>query len=444
MFFTSGPITTSVIFLVIVLQIMLFRSRWGLRTRAVGEHPRAADTVGIDVIRVRYRNVILGGIFAGLAGAWLTLEFNASFQNGMTANRGFIALAAVIFGRWTPIGAFGGALLFMVWEALGIAIRSNPPPGDLGVFLSGIQASYPSLYNNFFGVAALPVDARSCWPASSGAASRRPLSDARTSRRGRADGGRSRRREHATSWTCTRDAARSPCSTTRASKASCARRDGSRSSAPRRTRDGRRSRVFRYLVHQGFDCVPVNPNERAVMGVPSFRDTGGGQRRDRPVRHRRRLPPLRAVRAPRARGRGEPRRVSLAAARCRELGGRADRGGGGPDRRHGSLHRDRMAADRRPGLGRRRSRSRRDVRTESSAKATSTLVAWIRSSCAVVSPPSATSCRSSSDEPGADRDRVVVAQDHRAAGGEEGVQRVVRAGTGRHPCTRWRWGRPRT
>jgi simple sugar transport system permease protein len=154
MFLTSGPITTSVIILVVILQILLFRSRWGLRTRAVGEHPRAADTVGIDVIRVRYRNVILGGVFAGLAGAWLTLEFNASFQNGMTANRGFIALAAVIFGRWTPIGAFGGALLFMVSEALGIAIRSNPPPGDLGVFLSGIQASYPSIYNNFFG--ALP------------------------------------------------------------------------------------------------------------------------------------------------------------------------------------------------------------------------------------------------------------------------------------------------
>jgi general nucleoside transport system permease protein len=154
MFLSSGPITTSVIIFVVVLQIMLFRSRWGLRTRAVGEHPRAADTVGIDVIRVRYRNVILGGVFAGLAGAWLTLEFNASFQNGMSANRGFIALAAVIFGRWTPIGAFGGALLFMVSEALGIAIRSNPPPGDLGIFLSGIQSSYPSLYNNFFG--ALP------------------------------------------------------------------------------------------------------------------------------------------------------------------------------------------------------------------------------------------------------------------------------------------------
>jgi simple sugar transport system permease protein len=151
MFLSSGPITMSVIVFVVILQILLFRSRWGLRTRAVGEHPRAADTVGINVFWVRYRNVVLGGIFAGLAGAWLTLEYNASFQNGMTANRGFIALAAVIFGRWTPIGAFGGALLFMFSEALGIAIRSNPPPGDLGVFLSGIQSTYPSLYNNFFG-----------------------------------------------------------------------------------------------------------------------------------------------------------------------------------------------------------------------------------------------------------------------------------------------------
>lgn len=150
MFLEVGPISMSVIVLVIGLQIMLFRSRWGLRTRAVGEHPRAADTVGINVIAVRYRNVVLGGVFAGLAGAWLTLEQTASFQNGMTANRGFIALAAVIFGRWTPLGAFGGALLFMASEALGVAIRSNPPTGDLGVFLGGIQTSFPSLYNNVF------------------------------------------------------------------------------------------------------------------------------------------------------------------------------------------------------------------------------------------------------------------------------------------------------
>ena len=151
MFLSVGPIAMSVIMFIIVSQVLLFRSRWGLRTRAVGEHPKAADTVGINVIRLRYQNVLLGGVFAGLAGAYLTLEATGSFQNGMTAGRGFIALAAMIFGRWTPLGAFGGALLFMGSQALGVAIRLAPPPGDLGTFLSGIQHAYPSLYNNFFG-----------------------------------------------------------------------------------------------------------------------------------------------------------------------------------------------------------------------------------------------------------------------------------------------------
>jgi simple sugar transport system permease protein len=138
------------IVLVIIIQILLFRSRWGLRTRAVGEHPKAADTVGINVIRLRYRNVLMGGVFAGLAGAYLTLEATGSFQNNMTAGRGFIALAAMIFGRWTPLGAFGGSLLFMGSQAIGVAIRLAPPAGDLGTFLGGIQQAYPSIYNNFF------------------------------------------------------------------------------------------------------------------------------------------------------------------------------------------------------------------------------------------------------------------------------------------------------
>jgi general nucleoside transport system permease protein len=150
MFTAVGPIVMSTLVFVIIVQIMLFRSRWGLRTRAVGEHPKAADTVGINVIQLRYRNVLMGGIFAGLAGAYLTLEATGSFQNNMTAGRGFIALAAMIFGRWTPLGAFGGALLFMGSQAIGVAIRLAPPAGDLGTFLGGIQQAYPSIYNNFF------------------------------------------------------------------------------------------------------------------------------------------------------------------------------------------------------------------------------------------------------------------------------------------------------
>jgi simple sugar transport system permease protein len=150
MFTAVGPIAMSVIIFVVVVQILLFRSRWGLRTRAVGEHPKAVDTVGINVIRLRYRNVLMGGVFAGLAGAYLTLEATGSFQNNMTAGRGFIALAAMIFGRWTPLGAFGGALLFMGSQAIGVAIRLAPPAGELGNFLAGIQQAYPSIYNNFF------------------------------------------------------------------------------------------------------------------------------------------------------------------------------------------------------------------------------------------------------------------------------------------------------
>jgi simple sugar transport system permease protein len=154
MFLAQGPITMSVIVIVVILQVLLFRSRWGLRTRAVGEHPKAADTVGINVIRLRYRNVLLAGIFAGLAGGYLTLEATGSFQNGMTAGRGFIALAAVIFGRWNPVGAFAAALLFGASDALGVAFRSNPPTGNLGDILLQVQTAYPSIYNNAFS--ALP------------------------------------------------------------------------------------------------------------------------------------------------------------------------------------------------------------------------------------------------------------------------------------------------
>lgn len=138
--FNQGPIAMSMILLVIVLHILLFRSRWGLRTRAVGEHPKAADTVGIDVYRTRYKNVILGGAFAGLGGAYLSLEQFNSFQDNMTGGVGFIGLAALIFGRYTPIGALGGALLFGAAQTMQIAARlpSSRPTGALGELVAQV------------------------------------------------------------------------------------------------------------------------------------------------------------------------------------------------------------------------------------------------------------------------------------------------------------------
>jgi Uncharacterized ABC-type transport system, permease component len=138
----QGPIVMSLIVIVIVFQVMLFRSRWGLRTRAVGEHPKAADTVGIDVVRVRYRNVLIGGLLAGLGGAYLSMEATNSFQQGMTAGRGFIGLAAMIVGRWTPLGAFGAALLFSSTTAIGQSINIFPPTGQLGDILGQLPGQF--------------------------------------------------------------------------------------------------------------------------------------------------------------------------------------------------------------------------------------------------------------------------------------------------------------
>ena len=97
---------------VAVLSAMLFRSRWGLRLRACGEHPKAADTVGINVMRTRVANLALAGALAGLGGAFFTVGSGLSFDNDMTAGNGYIALAAMILGAWRPLGSLGAALLF--------------------------------------------------------------------------------------------------------------------------------------------------------------------------------------------------------------------------------------------------------------------------------------------------------------------------------------------
>jgi len=159
------------ILFVIVLHILLFRSRWGLRTRAVGEHPKAADTVGIDVYRTRYRSVILGGIFAGLAGAYLTLESQNAFQDNMTGGVGFIALAAVIFGRWTPVGAYFAALLFGAVQSMQLALRipSNAPTGELGELVSQIPPQIFGMLPYIFTIVVLAgVVGRAIPPAADG------------------------------------------------------------------------------------------------------------------------------------------------------------------------------------------------------------------------------------------------------------------------------------
>ena len=102
---------------VAVLQVMVFRSRWGLRMRAVGEHPKAADTVGIKVNPTRVRNTVLGGAVAGLGGAAL-MAAGLAFTKELTSGKGYIALAAMILGRWSPKGAFAAALLFGFADSL--------------------------------------------------------------------------------------------------------------------------------------------------------------------------------------------------------------------------------------------------------------------------------------------------------------------------------------
>jgi simple sugar transport system permease protein len=131
-FFEQNVLVYFLFLLLVGIHVILWHTVWGLRTRAVGEHPRAADTLGIDVFRNRYINVTAGGMVAGLAGAFLILGSVGRFDELMTAGKGFIGLAAMIFGDWTPFGAFGAATIFGFADALQtkLAILEVPIPSQ--------------------------------------------------------------------------------------------------------------------------------------------------------------------------------------------------------------------------------------------------------------------------------------------------------------------------
>ncbi|MBK7821676.1 MAG: ABC transporter permease [Tessaracoccus sp.] len=116
--FTQRPLTYLAFLSVAIVWFLLFRTKWGLRVRSVGEHPHAADTVGIPVVRTKTVAVLLGGLFAGLGGAYFTIGSVGAFQEGLTAGNGFIALAAVIMGRWHPVYGALTALFFGFARAL--------------------------------------------------------------------------------------------------------------------------------------------------------------------------------------------------------------------------------------------------------------------------------------------------------------------------------------
>ena len=132
MLFNQNVFVYGALVMVAVSTYYLFYTRYGLRARAVGEHPRAADTLGINVYRTRYINVTLAGMVAGFGGAWFTLGSVGRFDEGMTGGRGFIGLAAMIFGRWHPVGALAAALVFGFADAMQqkLALLQTPIPSE--------------------------------------------------------------------------------------------------------------------------------------------------------------------------------------------------------------------------------------------------------------------------------------------------------------------------
>ena len=124
-FFRNGIFALATLFIVLAVNFAIFKTRWGLRSRSVGEYPSAADAAGINVTRIRMMNVTLAGALAGCAGAFLALEAAGTFARGLTAGRGFLALAIMIFGAWNPMGALAAALFFGLSTAIASQLQAD-------------------------------------------------------------------------------------------------------------------------------------------------------------------------------------------------------------------------------------------------------------------------------------------------------------------------------
>jgi simple sugar transport system permease protein len=115
--FNQSPIIYLMVILIFATHFIMYSTRWGLHIRSVGEHPKAADTLGINVIRIRYISVLISGAIAGLAGSYMSIGAAGRFNEGMTAGKGFLGLAAMIFGNWNSGGAFIGSLIFGFFDS---------------------------------------------------------------------------------------------------------------------------------------------------------------------------------------------------------------------------------------------------------------------------------------------------------------------------------------
>ncbi|WP_117000483.1 ABC transporter permease [Desertimonas flava] len=139
--FTGRPIGFMAYGIVFLTWLVLYRTPWGLRVRACGEHPHAAETVGINVVKMRYQAVVVGGLIAGLGGAWFSMESQSGFEDNMTNSAGFIALAALIIGKWNPWGALAASILFGFTRALGSRLQFlKVSIGDFGIPSEFFQA----------------------------------------------------------------------------------------------------------------------------------------------------------------------------------------------------------------------------------------------------------------------------------------------------------------